>query len=127
MTSPTPPERRPGGPPRVTQGPVLYKGEPLEAAKGPGLGCFWMQAVALVAFLVLTPLSVSWDWPVAVSAALFFAVMVLLLFTGQTVIFLLRLVAAERRGRRRPLGTTTPTVGQIEDETPQDPAPGVQE
>jgi hypothetical protein len=41
---------------------------------------------------------------------------VLLLFAGQTVIFLLRLVAADRRdGRRRPLGSSTPTVGQLED------------
>jgi hypothetical protein len=32
------------------------------------------------------------------------------------VIFLLRLVAADRReGRRRPLGSATPTVGELED------------
>ena len=121
MTSPTPPERRPGGTTRPSQGPVLYKGEPLEPARGPGLGCFWIQLAALIGLLALTPLSVSWDWPVAVSGALFFAVMLLLLFSGQTVIFLLRLVAAERRGRRRPLGTSTPTVGQIEDEAPTPP------
>jgi hypothetical protein len=46
---------------------------------------------------------------------------VLLLFVGQTIIFLLRLVAADRRaeGRRRPLSgtaTRTKTVGEIEDE-----------
>ena len=40
----------------------------------------------------------------------------LLLFAGQTVIFLLRLVAADRRdGRRRPLASSTPTVGELED------------
>jgi hypothetical protein len=52
---------------------------------------------------------------VAVSTALLFAVILLLLFTGQTIIFLLRLVAADRRGRRRPLGSETRTVGELED------------
>ena len=42
----------------------------------------------------------------------------LLLFVGQTVIFLLRLVAADRRaaGRRRPMASETKTVGEIEDD-----------
>ena len=40
---------------------------------------------------------------------------VLLLITGQTIIFLLRLVAADRRGRRRPLASATKTVGELED------------
>jgi hypothetical protein len=108
---PTPPRR-----PRPT-GPVQYKGEELDAERGPGLGCFWFQVVILAIFIVLTPLSVAWDWPPAVSAALLFAVILLLLLTGQTIIFLLRLVAAERRGRRRPLGSPTKTVGEIEDES----------
>jgi len=44
---------------------------------------------------------------------------VLRLLTGQTMIFLLRLVAAGRSdGRRRPLASQTPTVGELEDETP---------
>ena len=78
----------------------------------------------LVVFVVLTPLSVGWDWPPAVSAALLFAVIVLLLVTGQTIIFLLRLVAADRRGRRRPLASETPTVGELEDEAaPHDRRP----
>ncbi|HEX5589476.1 MAG TPA: hypothetical protein VFX65_04200 [Candidatus Limnocylindrales bacterium] len=96
---------------------VEYKGAPLDAEKGPGLGCFWIQVVALVALLVLTPLSVAWNWPTLVSAILLVAVLVLLLVAGQTVIFLLRLVAADRRdaGRRRPLGAATPTVGELED------------
>jgi hypothetical protein len=34
---------------------------------------------------------------------MFIVTLVLLLFVGQTVIFLLRLVAADRRSRRRPL------------------------
>jgi hypothetical protein len=44
--------------------------------------------------------------------------LVLLLFVGQTIIFLLRLVAADRRAdaRRRPLRSRTRTVGEIEDE-----------
>jgi hypothetical protein len=42
---------------------------------------------------------------------------VLLLFAGQTVIFLLRLVAADRSTRRRPMGPTArKTVGMMEDE-----------
>ncbi|MEZ0240990.1 MAG: hypothetical protein ACAH65_09350, partial [Chloroflexota bacterium] len=41
---------------------------------------------------------------------------VLLLVAGQTIIFLLRLVAADLRTRRRPLGSGTKTVGEIEDE-----------
>ena len=45
--------------------------------------------------------------------------LVLLLFVGQTIIFLLRLVAADRRSdaRRRPLQSRTKTVGEIEDES----------
>ena len=66
-------------------------------------------------FIVLTPLSVVWRWPEAVSAVLLFAVIGLLLTTGQTIIFLLRLVAADRRGRRRPMGSATRTVGELED------------
>jgi hypothetical protein len=96
--------------------PVEYKGEPLDSERGPGLGCFRFQVVLLVVAIILTPLSVVWQWPTAISAALLFLTIFLLLFAGQTVIFLLRLVAADRReGRRRPLGSTTPTVGELED------------
>jgi hypothetical protein len=96
--------------------PVQYKGEDLDPEKGPGLGCFRFQLIILAIFIVLTPLSVVWQWPDGVSAALLFAVLILLLVTGQTIIFLLRLVAADRRGRRRPLGSATRTVGELEDE-----------
>ena len=106
---PTPPRR-----PRAS-GPVQYRGEELQPARGPGLGCFRFQLVVLSGFVVLTPMSVYWNWSPTVSAALLFAVIVLLLVTGQTVIFLLRLVAADRRGRRRPLASQTPTVGELED------------
>ena len=117
---PTPPR-----PPRST-GPVQYKGADLEAERGPGLGCFRFQLVLLAIFIVLTPLSVAWNWPSAASAALLFAVIGLLLITGQTIIFLLRLVAADRRGRRRPLASPTPTVGELEDERApsEDAGPG---
>ena len=71
-------------------------------------------------FIVLAPLSVGWGWPPAVSAGLLFAVILLLLVTGQTIIFLLRLVAADRRGRRRPLASGTRTVGELEDATGDD-------
>ena len=106
---PTPPR-----PPRPS-GPVQYKGEDLESERGPGLGCFRFQVIVLAVFLILTPFSVGWNWPVWLSAALLFTVILLLLTTGQTVIFLLRLVAADRRGRRRPLGSATRTVGELED------------
>jgi len=107
---PTPPR-----PPR-SGGPVQYKGADLEANRGPGLGCFRFQLIVLIWFVILTPLSVAWGWPEAVSAALLFAVIGLLLTTGQTIIFLLRLVAADRRSRRRPMGSATKTVGELEDE-----------
>ncbi len=98
-------------------GPPLYKGEPLDAERGPGLGCFWFQVVILGILLVLTPLTVVWAWPSWISATLLIVSLVLLLFAGQTVIFLLRLVAADRRTRRRPMGTTArKTVGMLEDE-----------
>jgi hypothetical protein len=94
----------------------LYKGEPLDAARGPGLGCFWLQVAVLGVLLVLTPLTVVWGAPSWLSAALLIVTLVLLLFAGQTVIFLLRLVAADRRARRRPLSAgARPTVGQLED------------
>lgn len=93
-----------------------YKGEPLDAARGPGLGCFWLQIALLVLLLVLTPLSVVIVAPTWVSAALLIVTLVLLLFVGQTMIFLLRLVAADRRTRRRPLGDSARrTVGQLEE------------
>jgi len=96
--------------------PIRYKGEPLDSERGPGLGCFRFQLALLAVLVVLTPLSVAWDWPVGVSAGLLFAVIGLLLVAGQTIIFLLRLVAADRRaGRRRPLAGRTPTVGELED------------
>ena len=117
-TDPTPPRR-----PRTATGPVQYKGADLEADRGPGLGCFRIQLVVLVGLIVLTPLSVAWNWPPAVSALLLFAVIGLLLLTGQTIIFLLRLVAAERRGRRRPLASETKTVGELEDERTDDEDP----
>lgn len=113
---------------------VEYKGAPLDAEKGPGLGCFWFQVIVLAIVIVLTPLSAAWEWPVPVTIVLLVLTLVLLLFTGQTVIFLLRLVAADRRatGRRRPLRSETKTVGEIEDEstgkraagTTDEPAPG---
>ena len=108
---------------------VEYKGGPLDAEKGPGLGCFWIQVVVLAVVVVLTPLSAAWNWPVPVTIVLLALTLVLLLFVGQTVIFLLRLVAADRRaaGRRRPMGSATKTVGEIEDESGPDIAePGAE-
>ena len=98
-------------------GPAMpeYRGDELDAERGPGLGCFWVQVVLLVVLFVLTPLTVELEWPPIVSAILLFATLGLLLFVGQTAIFLLRIVAAERRGRRRPLAGKTPTVGEIEE------------
>jgi len=109
---PTAAPHRPTG--AVNQGPVLYKGEPLEPERGPGLGCFRFQLVALAILIVATPLSVG-RVPDTVTAILLFVLLGLLLVSGQTIIFLLRLVAADRRGRREPLAARTPTVGQLED------------
>ena len=109
--------------PLVTSpGPIHYKGEPLEAERGPGLGCFRFQLVVLAVAIILTPLSVAWRWPDWLSAALLVVVIVLLLFAGQTIIFLLRLVAADRRSRRRPLRSGTKTVGELEDAAADDAA-----
>ena len=106
---------------RPSTGPVQYKGEDLDAERGPGLGCFRFQVALLVFLIVLTPLSVAWHWPEWVSAVLLFGVILLLLFAGQTIIFLLRLVAADRRGRRRPLASETKTVGELEDGAAEPP------
>ena len=113
---PTPPRR-----PRPNTGPVQYKGDDLEPERGPGLGCFRFQVAVLIFFIILTPLTVAWSWPTWVSAALLFATIALLLVAGQTIIFLLRLVAADRRSRRRPLASATKTVGELEDERRDDP------
>jgi hypothetical protein len=99
----------------INQPPVQYKGEDLDAARGPGLGCFRFQVAALILFIVLTPLTVIWNWSPWISALLLFAVIALLLVAGQTIIFLLRLIAADRRSRRRPLASSTRTVGELED------------
>ena len=97
--------------------PPTYKGEPLDAERGPGLGCFWIQVGLLTFFLVFTPLTVAWAWDPFISGVLLIFTLILLLFTGQTIIFLLRLVAADRRTRRAPLDPRArPTVGQMEDQ-----------
>ena len=104
------------GPGRSTD--VEYRGAPLDPERGPGLGCFWLQVIVLAVAVVLTPLSAAWSWPVLVTIVLLATTLVLLLFVGQTVIFLLRLVAADRRqdARRRPLRSQSKTVGELEDE-----------
>jgi hypothetical protein len=94
-----------------------YKGAPLDPARGPGLGCFWAQIIVLAVLLVLTPIGVIDAWPAWLTTALLGATLILTLFAGQTIIFLLRLVAADRRSRRRPLrGGATPTVGDLGEE-----------
>ncbi len=114
----TPPlPHRPSG--AINPGPVQYKGAPLEPERGPGLGCFRFQIVLLVALLLITPLSVG-RIPDVVTAVLLFMTIALLLVSGQTIIFLLRLTAADRRGRRQPLTPRSPTVGQLEDESVAD-------
>ena len=107
----------PGAPASATD-PPIYKGAPLDADCGPGLGCFWIQIGTLVALLILTPLTVILAFPPWVSAALLILSLVILFFVGQTSIFLLRLVAADRRAARRVPRSATArrTVGQLEDE-----------
>jgi hypothetical protein len=99
----------------INRPPIQYKGADLDSERGPGLGCFRFQLVVLVVLVILTPISVVAGWPELVSAILLFIVIGLLLLTGQTMIFLMRLVAADRRSRRRPLASSSPTVGQLED------------
>jgi hypothetical protein len=102
--------------------PPQYKGADLDPARGPGLGCFWLQVAILAVFVVLTPIGVLNGWPTWLSAAMLFVVLGLLFFVGQTAIFLLRLVSAERRGRRRPLASRTRTVGELESEESEESA-----
>ena len=131
MTDETPnpiaPEQRPMPPPTPARPSSSadtrprrpdYRGEELDPERGPGLGCFWFQVIVLGFFIVLIPIGINLAWPYELLAILLFIVLGLLLFTGQTVIFLLRLVAADRRaqGRRRPLASPTKTVGELEDE-----------
>ena len=96
----------------------MYKGEPLDAERGPGLGCFWIQVVLLVVLLIATPLSVVMAFPSWFSATLLILTLGILFFVGQTTIFLLRLVAADRRAQRRVPRSATArmTVGMLEDE-----------
>lgn len=95
----------------------LYKGEPLDAERGPGLGCFWTQVVVLVAVLLLIPFGVDQHWAIWATGLLLALSLVLVLFVSLTMIFLLRLVSADRRARRRPLRSgARPTVGQLEDD-----------
>ena len=104
-----------------------YRGEELDPERGPGLGCFWFQVIVLGFFIVLIPIGLELNWPFELLAFLLFVVIGLLLLTGQSVIFLLRLVAADRRsqGRRRPLASSTKTVGELADEQQAGPAADV--
>jgi hypothetical protein len=104
------------GAPAATTGATRpdYKGAPLDPERGPGLGCFWLQTVVFLVLFVLTPFGVVNGWPAWLTTTMFIVTLILLLFVGQTVIFLLRLVAADRRTRRRPLREgARPTVGDL--------------
>lgn len=116
-------EPAPSGPTPAGAKTVQYKGGALDAERGPGLGCFRFQLVVLVVLLILTPIGVNAGWPDWLTAALLFLTLALLLVAGQTVIFLLRLVAADRRSRRRPLASQTRTVGELDDASRPDPDP----
>ena len=120
--APTPPGSGGGARPAPKPAGPLYKGEPLAADRGPGLGCFWAQVIVLVAVLLLIPFGVDNHWPIWSTGLLLAASLVLVLFVSLTMIFLLRLVSADRRARRRPLRAgARPTVGQLEDAvTPAD-------
>ena len=106
----------------ISRQPIQYKGEELDPERGPGLGCFRFQIGVLVFLIILTPLTVAWNWPTWISTFLLFVVLLLLLIAGQTIIFLLRLVGADRRTRRRPLASATKTVGELDDESAPDEA-----
>lgn len=110
---------------RTTDPPgPAYKGAPLDAERGPGLGCFWIQTFVFLVLFVLTPFGVINGWPTWLTTAMFIITLVLLLFVGQTVIFLLRLVAADRRSRRRPMREgARPTVGDLSAGSPDGAEP----
>jgi hypothetical protein len=119
VTEPSRNEPSQNEPAAPTEREVQYKGAPLDSAKGPGLGCFWTQVAVLAVVIVLTPLSAAWNWPLPISIVLLATMLVLLLFVGQTAIFLMRLVAADRRAagpERRPMRSASRTVGEIERE-----------
>ena len=122
-SDPPPPTRTTPG--AINPGPVQYKGAPLDSERGPGLGCFRFQLVVLVALILITPLTVG-RVPELVSGILLFVTIALLLVSGQTIIFLLRLVSADRRGRRQPLAGRSPTVGQLEDAETLAPVSGAE-
>ncbi len=110
MTTSPPGTGRPPTPERP-----LYRGAPLDAERGPGLGCFWTQVVLLAIVLVLIPIGVWNAWSIYLTGGLLILSLVLVFFTSLTLIFLLRLVAADRRARRRPLSPAArPTVGDLE-------------
>jgi len=112
----------PGAPPTTDPPRPDYKGAPLDPERGPGLGCFWLQTVAFLILFVLTPFGVINGWPAWLTTAMLIMTLVLLLFVGQTVIFLLRLVSADRRARRRPLRAgASPTVGDLATQAPGAP------
>ena len=123
MSEPTAEEKGPWGGQSAPETPI-YKGAPLDSERGPGLGCFWFQVALLVVLLVATPLSVWLAFPPWVSAAMLILTLVLLFFVGQTMIFLLRLVAADRRAQRRPLREgARKTVGQLESDAADEATP----
>jgi hypothetical protein len=112
-----PPPADPNGPPPADPNAPDYKGAPLDAERGPGLGCFWLQVGLFIVLVILTPITVVLGWDSRISAILLIVTLGLLFFVGQTTIFLLRLVAADRRSQRRPLAPTArKTVGQLESE-----------
>ena len=78
----------------------------------------------LAVVLTLIPIGVWNAWSIYLTGGLLVLALVLVFFVSLTVIFLLRLVAADRRARRRPLRSgATRTVGQLEDDQAADPGP----
>ncbi len=90
--------------------------------------------IILAILVVLTPIGVVNVWPQWLTTGMLLATLVLLL-AGQTVMFPFRLVAVDRRMRRRPLRGASPTVGQLEDaaedqrvrDPRQTPSPGMRQ
>ena len=76
-----------------------YKGGPLDADRGPGLGCFWIQAVALVIAMILAPLSAVLNWPAPIAIGLLFLVVILLLLPVRDDACLPRARASENEER----------------------------
>jgi hypothetical protein len=123
--TPRPTGPRPPAPGARPLHPARRRGGEPDPEDGPGVGCFWVQVAVLVGVVVLVPIGLAVDWPFELVALLVVAVIGLVLLVGQSVVFVLRLLVADRRsrGRRRQLAAPTATASVAAVEPAEGPAP----